>query len=133
LKTSYKSRSIFPPLIAYFKPDFEAFLPPISRAAGALALCLILTWACLIFEKKHVVNADTVTVFGSVNPHAALTINGTAVGVNPLTGQYGAVYSPPANTWQTYTVTGSIAGAGMNGSAADQERVRAAHKRGPWI
>jgi len=66
-------------------------------------------------------NADTVRVFGSVNPSATLTINGTSVTVNGTTGQYNAIYTPSGSTWQTYTVTGSLAATGTSASALATE------------
>jgi len=66
-------------------------------------------------------NTGTVRVFGSVNPSATLTINGTSVTVNGTTGQYNAIYTPSGSTWQTYTVTGSLAATGTSASALATE------------
>lgn len=69
-------------------------------------------------------NAQTVIIFGSVDPSATLKVNGVGVTVDGTTGKYSVTYTPTQNTWQTYTITGSIAASGTVSAAVATETRR---------
>ena len=70
------------------------------------------------------VNGSTIQVMGSVAPAATVTINGTSVTVSGTTGRFSQTYSPTLNTWQSYTVRGTLSGSGHGGTDAIAEEVR---------